>query len=617
MAEIFQMPKLGMDMEEGVIGAWRKAEGETVAKGEILAEIESDKAMVEVEATVSGTVLKIYYQEGDTVPCGTPIAVIGQPGEAIPDPAAPAAAPAPAETAAPAAAPAANNDRFFCMPKLGMDMEEGVVGAWRKKEGETVQKGEILAEIESDKAMVEVEAPASGTLLKIFCQEGDSVPCGTPIAFIGQPGEAVPDPSAPVAAAPAQAAPAAAAPAASNSDLFFCMPKLGMDMEEGVVGAWRKAEGETVQKGEILAEIESDKAMVEVEAPKSGTLLKIFCQEGDAVPCGTPIAFIGQPGEAVPDPAAPVAAPAPVEAAPAVQAPAAAPVATKRDDGRIIASPRARRAAANGEVDLSAVAGTGENGRIVEQDVLDYIASGAACSVAKKTRVAKDEIVPIAGMRKVIASRMRNSLQEMAQTNTRMDVDMSNMIAFRKQMNDRLAAQGIKVSYVDLLVAACAKALIENPEANCSWEADGIHFKNYANIGIAVDSKKGLVVPVVKDADILSIPEISKASRALINKARDGALKPDDMKGGTFTISNLGMFEVDSFTAIVNPPETCILAVGRIADRAVVVDGQIVVRPMMNLCLSYDHRAIDGAPSARFLQCLKHYLENPVWLLID
>ena len=503
---------------------------------------------------------------------------------------------------------------IFQMPKLGMDMEEGVIGAWRKTEGETVQKGEILAEIESDKAMVEVEAPTSGTVLKIYYPEGETVPCGTPIAVIGQPGEAIPDPSAPVAAAPTEAAAPAAAPA--NNDRFFCMPKLGMDMEEGVVGAWRKAEGETVQKGEILAEIESDKAMVEVEAPKSGTLLKIFCQEGDAVPCGTPIAFIGQPGEAIPDPAAPVAAPAPVEAAPAPQTPVAAPVA-KREDGRIIASPRARRAAANGEVDLSAVAGTGENGRIVEQDVLDYIASGAARGAAKKTRVAKDEIVPISGMRKVIASRMRASQQEMAQTNTRMDVDMTNMIAFRKQMNDRLAAQGIKVSYVDLLVAACAKALIENPEANCSWEADGIHFKNYANIGIAVDSKKGLVVPVVKDADILSIPEISKASRALINKARDGALKPDDMKGGTFTISNLGMFEVDSFTAIVNPPETCILAVGRIADRAVVVDGQIVARPMMNLCLSYDHRAIDGAPSARFLQCVKHYIENPVWLLLD
>ena len=504
---------------------------------------------------------------------------------------------------------------LFLMPKLGMDMEEGVVGAWRKAEGETINKGEIIAEIESDKAMVEVEAPVSGTILKIFCPEGDSVPCGTVIACIGQPGEPIPDPAAPAAAAPAET-PAENAPAAAGDDRFFRMPKLGMEMEEGMIGAWRKAEGETVNKGEIIAEIESDKAMIEVEAPISGTLLKIFCDEGESVPCGTPIAFIGQPGEAIPDPTAPApAAPAPAEApAPVQQMPAAAPAA-QREDGRIIATPRARRAAANGEVDLSQVAGTGENGRILEQDVLDFMASGATRTAAK-TRVAKDEIVPIAGMRKVIASRMRSSLQEMAQTNTRMDVDMTNMIAFRKQMNDRLADQGIKVSYVDLLVAACAKALIENPEANCSWEADGIHFKNYANIGIAVDSKKGLVVPVVKDADILSIPEISKVSRGLINKARDGALKPDDMKGGTFTISNLGMFEVDSFTAIVNPPETCILAVGRIAERAVVVDGQIVARPMMNLCLSYDHRAIDGAPSARFLQCVKHYIENPVWLLL-
>jgi pyruvate dehydrogenase E2 component (dihydrolipoamide acetyltransferase) len=198
-----------------------------------------------------------------------------------------------------------------------------------------------------------------------------------------------------------------------------------------------------------------------------------------------------------------------------------------------------------------------------------------------------------------------------------MDVDMTYMISFRNQINQRLAKEGIKVSYVDLLVAVCAKALVEHPQANAEWADDGIHYKNYANIGVAVDSEKGLVVPVVRDADILSIPEISKESRRLIDKARTGALRPDDMKGGTFTISNLGMFEVDSFTAIVNPPETCILAVGRIADRAVVVDGQIVARPMMNLCLSYDHRIIDGAPAARFLQAVKHYIENLVWLLLD
>jgi len=501
---------------------------------------------------------------------------------------------------------------FFLMPKLGMDMEEGVIGAWRKAEGDTVQKGEILAEIETDKSVVEVEATVSGTVLKLYYPEGEALECGTPIAYIGNPGDPIPDPTA-TAAAPAAPAAPAAAPVAPQNDNVFRMPKLGMDMEEGVIGAWRKAEGDTVQKGEILAEIETDKSVVEVEATVSGTVLKLYYPEGEALECGTPIAYIGNPGDPIPDPTAPAAVSAPAPAAPA-EAPAAQ-VITKRADDRIIASPRARRAAANNEIDLQLVTGTGENGRIVEQDVLDHLAA-AAERPAAQIRERKDQIVPVSGMRKIIASRMRASQQEMAQTNTRMDVDMTNMIAFRKQINDRLADRGIKVSYVDLLVAVCAKALIENPEANCSWEADGIHYKNYANIGIAVDSQKGLVVPVVKDADILSIPEISKASRSLINKARDGALKPDDMKGGTFTISNLGMFEVDSFTAIVNPPETCILAVGRIADRAVVVDGQIVARPMMNLCLSYDHRVIDGAPSARFLQCVKHYIENPVWLLL-
>jgi pyruvate/2-oxoglutarate dehydrogenase complex dihydrolipoamide acyltransferase (E2) component len=307
---------------------------------------------------------------------------------------------------------------------------------------------------------------------------------------------------------------------------------------------------------------------------------------------------------------------APVEQAQTAAAITEAPVvkapAPKHQNGRRIASPRARRCASQNNIALNAVTGTGENGRIIEQDVLDYIASQTTTSV----RIPKDEVVPLSGMRKVIASRMRNSLQEMAQTNTRMDVDMTNMIAFRKQINDRLSKDGVKVSYVDLLVAVCAKALIENPLANASLEADGIHYKNYANIGIAVDAAKGLVVPVIKDADIRTIPEISQISKELINKARDGALRPDDMKGGTFTISNLGMFEVDSFTAIVNPPETCILAVGRIAEKPVVVDGQIVIRSMMNLCLSYDHRVIDGAPSARFLQCIKHYIENPVWLLM-
>ena len=483
---------------------------------------------------------------------------------------------------------------MFTMPKLGMDMEVGLIGRWLKTEGDTIGKGEILAEIETDKALVEVESTCSGTVLKLLFAEGDEAPCGTPIALIGQPGEDLPAQNS----------------CSQADDLFFPMPKLGMDMEIGLIGQWLKAEGDDVKKGEPLVQIETDKALVEVEAPKDGVLLKIFCQEGEEAACGSPIAAIGTAGQAVPPPPAAVTATAAAPAQPEPpQTPPVAALSSGRD--RILATPRARRAARENNVDLHSVAGTGENGRIVEQDVLDFSMHNTPAA-----RIPQDTVVPLTGMRKIIANRMRQSQQEMAQTDMRMDVDMTNMVSFRKQINQKLTGVGIKVSYVDLLSAACARALAEHPQANASLEADGIHYRNYAHIGIAVDAERGLVVPVIRDADILSIPAIAAKSKELIDKARKGTLRPDDMQGGTFTISNLGMFEVDSFTAIVNPPETCILAVGRIADRPVVVDGQIVVRPMMNLCLSYDHRIIDGAPAAKFLQCIKHYLENPVWLLM-
>lgn len=517
---------------------------------------------------------------------------------------------------------------IFKMPKLGMDMEEGTIVKWRKAEGDTIGKGEIFAEIETDKSTVEVEAPVSGTVLKLYYPEGTTKDCGVPIAVIGQPGEAIPaaegDAAPAPAAAPAEAPAAVPAAAEPQSDLFFLMPKLGMDMEEGTIVKWLKAEGDAIQKGEAFAEIETDKSTVTVESARGGVVLKLYYPEGTTLDCGKPIAAIGEAGQQAPDlnatAPAPAAVPAqPVQDAPQVAAPAAVPTAApvaRPADGKVRATPRARRLAQKNGLDLSLVPGSGPNGRIVEHDVRVFMENGGGRTYAAPVRVPQDTVVPLSGVRKITANRMHQSVSEMAQTNTRMDVDMTNMMSLRKQMNARLEKEGVKISFLDLLVAACAKALVENPQANASLMPDGIHYKNYANVGIAVDSEKGLVVPVIKDADVLSIVDISKNSRAMIEKARKGALKPDDMKGGTFTISNLGMFEVDSFTAIVNPPETCILAVGRIADRAVVENGQIVIRPMMNLCLSYDHRVIDGAPSARFLQCIKHYIENPVWLLM-
>ena len=520
---------------------------------------------------------------------------------------------------------------MFLMPKLGMDMEEGTIIKWLKAEGDTVQKGEAFAEIETDKSSVEVEALASGTVLKLYYPEGETIACGEPIAAIGAAGEQAPAlGAAPAAEAPKAEEAPAAAPAAVNTNPLvemFLMPKLGMDMEEGTIIKWLKAEGDTVEKGEAFAEIETDKSSVEVEALASGTVLKLYYMEGETITCGEPIAAIGPAGEQAPvlgaapapaaeapkaeaAPAAPAAKPAPVvQAAPAVPA-----------GGKFLSTPRARRLAQKENIDIRLVPGTGPKGRVVEEDVRAFIANGGANAVftaAKAVRVPEETVKPLTGVRKVTANRMRQSLSEMAQTNTRMDVDMTNMIAFRKQMNARLEKDGVKVSFMDLLVCACAKALIENPQANASLMDDGIHYRNFANVGVAVDTERGLVVPVIKDADVMSIQEINAASKALIAKAREGALKPDDMKGGSFTISNLGMFEVDSFTAIVNPPETCILAVGRIAERPVVENGQIVVRSMMNLCLSYDHRILDGAPAARFLLSIKRYLENPVWLMME
>ena len=512
---------------------------------------------------------------------------------------------------------------IFAMPKLGMDMEEGLVAQWMKAEGDVVKKGEILAEIETDKSCVEVEAPCDGTVLKILLPEGEAAACGSAIAVIGAPGEPIPDLNAPVAEASSAPAEAPTATVAADDNLFFCMPKQGMDMEEGVVARWLKAEGDSVKKGEFIVEIETDKASMEIESPLEGTVLKLYWQEGDIVPCGTPIAAIGAPGTAVPETVsadtvvaqsaeqkqeAPVTAPQPVQvAAPAVTAAAMTP------GGRVRISPRAARLANKNGVDLSQVTGSGEEGRIIESDVIAYLQNKPA---AASCRVATETVQPLTGVRKVTARRMMQSLNNSAQTNHRVDVDTTNLLNFRKQANAMLEKDGLKVSIADILTMACARALIEHPMANASLLDDGLHMHNYANIGIACDTPKGLVVPVIKDADILSLTQMAAASKAAINKARNGELKPDDMSGGTFTISNLGMFEIDSFTAVLNPPETCILAVGRIADRVVAENGQMVIRPMMNLCLTYDHQVLDGAPAARFLETIKHYIENPVWLML-
>ena len=508
------------------------------------------------------------------------------------------------------------------MPKLGMDMEEGTILKWLKQVGESIKKGEPIAEIETDKSSMELEAPCDGNLLCIYHQENETIPINTPIAAIGLPDEVpLPMPAAENDGAPPQPPEklegAFFAPPSCREGLLT-MPKLGMDMVEGQLLRWLKEVGSPVQKGDMVAQIETDKSAMELESPYEGILLKTYCGEGDTVLVGQPLAFIGAAGSEIPvilTDTGRVAEATPLAAD--YVSPAADPEASLSGTGRLRVSPRARRLARQSGVDLRLVSPSGSSGRIMERDVRAFLNANAGRPVAAPFHKRKETVTTLAGIRKVIATRMHQSLSEMAQANHRMDADMINLSALRRQLNQSEYFSKSKVTFLDLVALACTRALTDCPFANVSLMPDGIHARNYVNLGIAVDTPRGLVVPVIHDADTMDLFALHAASAQMIEKARSNTLKPDDMRGGTFTISNLGMFGIDSFTAIINPPESCILAIGRIADRPVVVDKSVEVRPIMTLSLTYDHRVLDGAPAAKLLQRIQFYLENPAVLLLS
>lgn len=444
------------------------------------------------------------------------------------------------------------------------------------------------------------------------------------------------------------------------------MPKQGLMMEEGTITSWLKKEGEAVTAGEPLFEMETDKLTITMDAEATGTLLKIIHPEGDVVPITQPIAVLGTPGEDISallgGEAAPAPAETPAEKAPAPEAPAAAPAVERALGERVFSTPRARLRAEENGIDISAVPGSGPDGLVIERDVTTYAANRPAATplaanLAKAQGVDLSGITgtgpngkittadlpgsaptaaPVAveeasaavqqtrgthtekmsGMRKAISKNMLASKETNAQTCHRMKVDMTAAIALRKQYKDL----GIKVSYNDIIVRACAKALTDMPIVNASVDGNNILYHDYVNVGTAVSVPGGLIVPVIKDADIIGLSGIAAQSAALIEKARDGKLTDTDYHGGTFTVSSLGMFDLDDFVAIINPPESAILAVGKIAKTPVVVtnaegEDEIVIKSMCALCLSYDHRIIDGAEAAKFLQKVKNYLQNPVLLI--
>ncbi len=537
------------------------------------------------------------------------------------------------------------------MPRLSDTMTEGVIAAWHKNVGDAVKKGDLLAEIETDKATMELESYQDGILLHIGTPKGGKLQVNDLLAIFGKAGEDISallaqhsgGNAAPAAAAPASAPEAAPAPVAatssidvSNMEEVVLMPRLSDTMTEGVIAGWHKKVGDTVKKGEVLADIETDKATMELESYKDGVLLYQGAQPGEKIQVNDLLCIIGKEGldvnaivSAVKANAgsAPVAtAPAPTSTSAAPAAVASAPIQTAEvvNEGRILASPLAKKIAGEKGIDLRYVKGTGDNGRITKNDVDAYVpaaASAPATSAAKSAAPIATapagqvsfEDVPVSQMRKTIARRLSESLFTAPHFYLTMSIDMDAAVAARAKINE---VAPVKISFNDMVLKATALALKQHPKVNSSWLGDTIRYNHHINIGVAVAVEDGLLVPVVRFADTKSLSQIGAEVKEYAQKAKDKKLQPADWEGSTFTISNLGMYGIDQFTAIINPPDSCILAVGGISQVPVVKNGQVVPGNIMKVTLSCDHRSVDGATGAAFLQTLKSLLEEPLRMLV-
>lgn len=541
------------------------------------------------------------------------------------------------------------------MPRLSDTMTEGVIAAWHKKVGDPVKKGELLAEVETDKATMELESYKDGTLLHIGVDKGGKLQVNDLLAIIGAPGE---DISTLVKAGGAAAAPAAkeqktaaaatvpaptAAPAAvatatldvSKMEEVVLMPRLSDTMEEGVIAAWHKKVGDAVKKGEVLAEIETDKATMELESYKNGTLLYIGAQKGEKIPVNGLLCIIGEKGKVDVDAVVAAlkggSAPAPTSTVTAstetaVTGSPAAAASTGSSNGRVKASPLARKMAREKGIDISHIAGSGDGGRIVKADISNYTPTAAPASpapaatapaqVAAFTPVSGQEgytDIPNSQIRNVIARRLAESKFTAPHFYLTMEINMDNAMTARTQLNE---ASPVKISFNDMVVKAVAQALKLHPAVNASWMGDKIRRHHHIHIGIAVAIEDGLIVPVIRFADQKTLPQVAAESKDLAGKAKNKKLQPHEFTGNTFTISNLGMMDIEEFTAIINPPDSCILAVGRIKEVVVRKGEGFGVSHVMKVTLSCDHRSVDGALGAAFLQSVKKFLEQPITMLL-
>lgn len=518
------------------------------------------------------------------------------------------------------------------MPKLSDTMTDGVVAKWHKKVGDKIKSGEVLADIETDKATMEFESFQNGVLLHIGVQEGKGAPVDSILAILGKEGE---DISALLAEGAVKSA-SVKEEIVTKTEVkketvevkipdtvqIVRMPKLSDTMTEGTVAKWHKKVGDKVKSGELLADIQTDKATMEFESFQDGVLLHIGVQEGKGAPVDSILAILGKGGE---DVAAIVAADANKLAAPAVVAETqtaaktevvaekkSAPVATTTSDGsRAKISPLAKKLAEDKGISIASLKGSGDNGRIVKRDIDNFKSNGGS-SMPAFVGVESFTEEPVSQMRKTIARRLGESKFSAPHFYLTMEIDMDEAMKAREAIN---TVAGIKISFNDMVIKAVAMSLRKHPKINSSWLGDRIRYNNHIHIGVAVAVEEGLLVPVVRFADGKTLTQIGTEVRNYAVKAKDKKLQPSDWEGNTFTISNLGMFGIDEFTAIINPPDACILAVGGIKQTPVVKNGQIVPGNIMKVTLSCDHRVVDGALGSAFLQTLKHNLENPVLML--
>ncbi|MXV49579.1 pyruvate dehydrogenase complex dihydrolipoamide acetyltransferase [Pedobacter sp. HMF7647] len=553
------------------------------------------------------------------------------------------------------------------MPKMSDTMTEGVIAKWHKKVGDKVNSGDLVAEVETDKATMDFESFQEGTILYIGAEEGQAVPVDSVIAVLGEEGEdyksvlnGAETPSAekkedtsgneaksekPQAAAEDKPAASSVTPESLGATVIR-MPLLSDTMTEGVIAEWHKKVGDKVKSDDTLADVETDKATMEVTAYAEGTLLYIGVEKGQAAKVNDIIAIVGKEGT---DVSALLNAPSAdsnkTEGKASDETSAAPQTAQKTDatpgdeqkekaqsdsDSRVKASPLAKKIAKDKGINLSDVQGSAEGGRIVKKDVEGFTPSTkqvaeAAPKAAQPSAASQSVTIPqyigeekytekpVTQMRKTIAKRLSDSLFTAPHFYVTMSIDMDNAITARSKMNEFAP---VKISFNDMVLKAVAVALKQHPNVNSSWLNDKIRYNEHVNIGVAVAVDEGLLVPVVRFADGKSLSHISAEVKDFAQRAKTKKLQPSDWEGSTFTISNLGMFGVDEFTAIINPPDSCILAVGGIQQVPVVKNGAVVPGNIMKVTLSCDHRTVDGATGAAFLQTLKALLEEPVRLLV-